>query len=43
MRSTNFRNRNHVVFLIKKRSEDAQYLISNIMIRSTEESVRKCP
>ena len=32
----------HVMFLIKKRSADVQYLISNFTIRSTEAAVRRC-
>ena len=42
-RSTNPRSRNHsMLFLIKKRSADVQYLICNFMIRSTEAAIRRC-
>ena len=32
----------HVMFLIKKRSADVQYLISNFIIRSTEAAICRC-
>ena len=42
-RSTNLCSRNHsMLFLIKKRLTDVQYLISNFMIRSTEAAVCRC-
>ena len=32
----------HIIFLINKRQVDAQYLINNFTIRSTDAAVRRC-